>query len=558
MIAMSKTVDRLLVLGLDGATWSVLDPMRSRGLMPNLDSLLAGAAHGTLRSIIPPVTTAAWTTMMTGCGPARHGVFDHRYYDAAEGRMKVNHSGRIRVPTVWHLLSGAGRSIVSLNLPGLYPPIKVNGIVVSGMDAPHLPAALSAAPEFASRLAGEAPDYGLGYFWKRAPQTLEELTNNAKLTAQSFRGRADGGWLADRIVPDWSVLLVQFQNLDPFQHRVWPYLNVDETGVERYDWNNAAAEVIRGLDEAIGRLCELASKRGAGVMIVSDHGFGPCLGRIHVNRILVEAGVARLPGWAGLIGRRTFQAGDRLRLWGQKRDNPKARSASFDQSVTAQYPFDWKRTLAFAPHQDTAAMVYVNCAARHRGVKTAAPSMTPRQIDDARRAAAQALEAAKHPETGARLFPKIIETADAYQVDPTHEGYPDLIALPDDPYWVRTKLTSRTAWVEPDANLPGTHRPEGVVALADVGLPPGRNLKANLIDATPTILALLGLSVPAHIEGTPIVGSSKAAEASPAFTPFRHEEEEESIEGPHRRPFEYSSEEQEIIEQRLADLGYLE
>ena len=95
------------------------------------------------------------------------------------------------------------------------------------------------------------------------------------------------------------------------------------------------------------------------MMVVSDHGFGPCLGRIHVNRILVEAGVARLPGWAGLIGRRTFQAGDRLRLWGQKRDNPKARSASFDQSVTAQYPFDWKRTLAFAPHQDTAAMVYV-------------------------------------------------------------------------------------------------------------------------------------------------------------------------------------------------------
>ncbi len=50
---MSKTVDRLLVLGLDGATWSVLDPMRSRGLMPNLDALLSGAAHGTLRSIIP-------------------------------------------------------------------------------------------------------------------------------------------------------------------------------------------------------------------------------------------------------------------------------------------------------------------------------------------------------------------------------------------------------------------------------------------------------------------------------------------------------------------------
>ena len=76
--------------------------------------------------------------MMTGCGPARHGVFDHRYYDAAEGRMKVNHSGRIRVPTVWHLLAATGRSMVCLNVPGLYPPLNVPGIVVSGMDAPHL------------------------------------------------------------------------------------------------------------------------------------------------------------------------------------------------------------------------------------------------------------------------------------------------------------------------------------------------------------------------------------------------------------------------------------
>jgi predicted AlkP superfamily phosphohydrolase/phosphomutase len=556
---MPKTVERLVVLGLDGATWNVLDPMRQRRLMPNLDSLLARAAAGRLRSIVPPVTTAAWTTMMTGCGPARHGVFDHRYYDAAEGRMKVNHSGRIRVPTVWHLLSAAGRSVVSLNVPGLYPPIKVRGIVVSGMDAPHLEAALQAAPEFGARLQAEAPGYGLGYFWKRAPQSLEELTSSARLTAHSFRGRAEGGWLADRLVSDWSVLMVQFQNLDPFQHRVWPYLNVDETGVDRPEWNEAAAQVIRGLDEAIGRLCELADKRHAAVMVVSDHGFGPCLGRIHVNRILVQAGVARLPGWTGRIGRRTLQAFDRLRLWEQKRDNPSARSASFDQSVTAQYPFNWKRTLAFAPHQDTAAMVYVNCAERHRGMKTAAPRMTPRQIDDARAAAESALSSARHPDTGSQLFPQIIATAETYQLDPTREGYPDLIALPDEPYWVRTKLTAGTSWVEPDANLPGTHRLDGIVALAGAGLPPGRHLKAHLIDVTPTILALFGLPIPAHIEGKAFAGSNSPAESPlSSFTPVRRDPAEELLEGPHHKPFEYSVREQEIIEQRLADLGYLE
>ena len=53
---------RLMILGLDGATWTVLDPMRRLGLIPNLDSLFNRSAHGTLRSVIPPVTTAAWTS----------------------------------------------------------------------------------------------------------------------------------------------------------------------------------------------------------------------------------------------------------------------------------------------------------------------------------------------------------------------------------------------------------------------------------------------------------------------------------------------------------------
>src|SRR5262249_28732761 len=153
-------------------------------------------------------------------------------------------------------------------------------------------------------------------------------------------------------------------------------------------------------------------------LVVSDHGFGPCLGRVHVNRVLIDAGVARLPGMAGRLRRRARQARDHLRLWGAKRTDPGARSSSFDLSVAAQFPLDWKRTLAFAPHQDTAAMVYLNTTSRRAG----APLATPRQVDDARAATVQALADARHPETGVRLFPQIIEAAAAYGIDPAREG----------------------------------------------------------------------------------------------------------------------------------------
>ena len=545
---MSNNAQRLMILGLDGATWTVLDPMRKLGLMPNLDALLARSAHGTLRSIVPPVTTAAWTSLMTGCGPARHGVFDHRYYDLQSDQMKVNHSGRARVPTFWHLLSRSGRSVASLNVPGTFPPLDVKGVVVSGMDAPHLDAALSGSPEFAAKLRAEAPEYSLRYFWKRAPQSLDELKQNAALTCESFLGRAKGGLCADRFVPDWSALMVQFQNLDPFQHRVWNYLNVDQTGVDRPEWNQAARSVLKGLDDAVGVLLDLAVKRSATVLVVSDHGFGPCLGRVHINRILVDAGVARMPGLAGTLARRLRQGVENLRLWGAKRGDPKARSSSFDLSVKAQFPFDWKRTLAFAPHQDTAAMVYLNTTARRAN----APLTTPRQIDDARARAARALADARHPETGVPLFPQVIDTAEAYQVDPAREGYPDLIALPEENYWVRTKLTPGTAWVEPDANLPGTHRLEGIVAVAASGVPVGRTLQADLRDIAPTVLNFFGLAIPDHVEGKPLGCLGERP------TTVRCDPGTTVLNGPHRPEFEYTPEEQAIIEQRLADLGYLE
>src|SRR5262249_31172224 len=148
-------------------------------------------------------------------------------------------------------------------------------------------------------------------------------------------------------------------------------------------------------------------------------------------------------------------------------------------------------------------------------------------------------------------FPTVLSTAEEYSVDPAAQGYPDLIALPDEPYWVRTKLAPGKSWVEADPSLPGTHRPEGIVAFAGAGIIPGRTLQANLVDIAPTVLGLFGLPVPDYMEGRPL----------PCFTPpvtTRLDPPAPAINGPHQPQFDYTPEEQAIIEQRLADLGYLE
>ncbi len=547
--------ERLLILGLDGGTWTVFDPMIERGVMPNLKALRNASRWGSLLSCKPPVTSAAWTTMMTGCSPARHGVFDHRYFDLDADRMKVNHSGRVRVPTVWQQVSRAGGTVVSLNLPVTYPAPAVRGLIVSGMDAPHLEAATASAPWFHRQLVREVPDYHMRVLWKNAPRDRDEIRHNAEQTIRLFQARAEAALLADRSVSDWTTLMVQFQNLDPFQHRVWPWLNVDSTGIDNPPWNRAAEEVLRGLDRAIGRLCELACQRRAAVMAVSDHGFGPCRGRIHINRVLTQAGVARPHGTLGQVRHRLRQMRDRYAIWSAKRKDPEARVATYERSIAGQFPLDWRRTLGFAPHQDTGAMIYLN---RRSDRRPMAPLTQESQCQQALDEIEAAVAEARHPETGTPLFPERIRVAETYRVDPSREGYPDLIALPVEDYWVRTKLTPGDALIDPDPNLPGTHRPEGIVLLQAPGVIPEHAETADLRDVTPTILSLLGLPIPNTVEGSSLVRNiSRTNLGSVGREAIRHDRAEEPL-GSTPHAFEHSETDQALIEKRLADLGYLE
>ena len=57
---------RLLVIGLDGATFTLLHPWMEGGLLPHLREIRDNGVCGTVRSSIPPVTAPAWQCFMTG------------------------------------------------------------------------------------------------------------------------------------------------------------------------------------------------------------------------------------------------------------------------------------------------------------------------------------------------------------------------------------------------------------------------------------------------------------------------------------------------------------
>src|SRR3979409_1318657 len=66
----------VLLIGLDGATFDILDPLIESGVMPVLRDLIGSGVRATLQSTVPALTPPAWTSLVTGRGPGSHGIFD--------------------------------------------------------------------------------------------------------------------------------------------------------------------------------------------------------------------------------------------------------------------------------------------------------------------------------------------------------------------------------------------------------------------------------------------------------------------------------------------------
>ncbi|MCH7721016.1 MAG: alkaline phosphatase family protein, partial [Planctomycetes bacterium] len=85
--AFPPIAERILIIGLDGATFDALDPLLDEGRMPRLKQAIESGVSGRLRSTIPPMTPAAWTTFLTGRQPGAHGIIDFESYDVDPGQV---------------------------------------------------------------------------------------------------------------------------------------------------------------------------------------------------------------------------------------------------------------------------------------------------------------------------------------------------------------------------------------------------------------------------------------------------------------------------------------
>jgi len=542
-----QMTQKVLIIGLDGATFDVLNPLMDDGRLPRLKEAVESGASGILHSTVPPITPSAWTTFLTGKQPGSHGIIDFERYDVHTNKLSLNSTRCLdHVRNIWQILSDKGYRVGSVNVPMTYPPIPVNGFMVTGFETPG-PAAQFAYPaSLKPEILAKWPDPTLKAKWRRKVLGGDKLfAENIDYISRSFHQGAEmTRWCGDKF--GWDVLMVVFKLVDNLQHKVWKYID-PRWSDRRPQRCEMSKRCFQQMDVAVGNLLDYAKQHDAITLIVSDHGHGSLDGKVQPNLMLADWGYLKLKGGTAQGATRTRRILDRSR--GKTGRFARTGNIAHDLAV------DFSQTTACVMHAGMAGFLYINLEGR-QPTGIVKPERYEALRDELKARFLDKRCRVTDP-SGRTIHPFIEVHKPEELYDCPRKGrewLPDLMLVPHRCLAVVRKIRGRqpVRWLS-YRRLEGTHRPEGISIVTGPAIRRGATVEMNMVDCAQTILAMCGCPIPDDMEGrvatevfeTPPDVTSEAASGA---TCAKSEENDEA----------YSQEDLAKVTERLADLGYLE
>ncbi|MCI4339894.1 MAG: alkaline phosphatase family protein [Thermoplasmata archaeon] len=490
---MTRSARRFLVLGLDGATFDLLDPWMAAGELPFLRSLTERGLRAPLASVLPAKTIPAWYSFATGLDPGRLGIYGFTEPDGGPGRSKIVQTFR-PAEAFWDRLSRQGSTVGVVNFP-LRAGYPIHGFVLPGMltdDPPTYPEELRVNLQTAlgEPFAPELPPY--------------RDADRAAWMSLALRGVEQRGRASEILIGQFhpDFLFVLFRETDRVQHQHWSEL---DQPVER------VAEDLksfwRAVDAACARIDRVfrASGGPAVTLVVSDHGAGAARSEFFTNRWLLENGYLKFRNGGDRFRRRAvsrlLEASDRVPLARQvlrpvvDHLRHSARAEKFTKAVAGEATFegmreqiDWDQTVAYSfPVPEG---IYLNPYNPH--LTQAEGATIIREIrEKLSRYAPAHIEVFEPRElyggTPASNAPALLLRIDGMATDPRMDfSYP------------KPFLRQRPGFFYGS----GVHRMNGILLAAGDGVPHGREEEPrSLLDIAPTVLEGMGVPVPAGMSG---------------------------------------------------------
>ena len=443
---------KVLVIGLDGATWTLLDPWMNEGHFPNLKTLRDEGVSGDFFSVIPPLSPPAWTTAATGVNPGRHGIFDFFRMDPDSMTAYVETASSRRVPAVWTLLSENGRKVGTLNIPLSAPADPVNGFQIGGL--PHPDSTDFAYPEdLELRLRRE------GYRLDRMGEALipgqeEDLRDEI---LDTFRKRRATALALGEENPDLDLYWVVFTGTDRMQHFFWKFMEKEHPFHDPElagPFGDSILDLYREVDAAVGELVDQATRqaeaqnRELAVLVISDHGF------YGVHRAFRPQSYLRRP--------------------------PPGR-----EPITESYSIETNASMLFVPRRGREATGTLSSQEQSRTVD----EILERVLE------------ARDPRDGEAPVSYGARREDVYRGRYVDKG-PDLLFLARAPYYLINEEGDKEPFGTPEFSFSGHHDVRGILIARGPMFRRGRlEGRQGLLDLAPTLMHLCGDIVPGYMEG---------------------------------------------------------
>jgi predicted AlkP superfamily phosphohydrolase/phosphomutase len=504
-------VQRVLIIGLDGATLDLIEPWVQAGYLPTIGELMAQGGHSPLRSVYPVLSSAAWASFMTGMNPGKHGIYD--FVTREQGSyslrpvVRQNMAGR----SLWHILSARGLQVGVVNVPMTYPPEPVNGFLVSGLGTPSY-RDFTHPPELGKRLLQDGYRVNRRTFHQNPGDEQAFIDDtfdiSTRLTQATLRLMKE---------EPWDFFMVVYRDTDEMAHAFWSYM--DEThpahdAALAWPYRNAILDCYRRLDQSIKELLAVAGPETT-VLIISDHGTGPLYKDVFLNEWLRREGflvtqtpkstrraLARLGLTRANVSRTLRSLGlSRVERWIKDLLGERITALPRDTWGDFAEVIDWSRTTAYSYGYH--GQIYLNLMGREPQGTVAAGE----EFERLRAEISQALRRWTDPQDDQPVVSALYETDQVFHGP--HVGHaPDLVVVMRDLAYITRQgyefgYRPDVVLTDPLTHETGGHRLDGVLIACGPGLatinheaPP-----ASLMDIAPTVLHLLGCPVPEHMDG---------------------------------------------------------
>jgi predicted AlkP superfamily phosphohydrolase/phosphomutase len=532
--------EKIFVFGIDGATFSLINPWIEQGELPTLKSVMERGTAAVNYSTIPPISCPAWKSFATGMNPGKLGVFDLIGREPGTYNIQPSRADMVEVPDVWEILSANRYKVGVFNVPGTYPPRKLHGFVVSGMLGNP-----------------DAPDFTYPRELRSEIMNMIDIPYEVEVEQGA---RSPDEWVAAQYVntsmkvdvakyllgsKEWDFFIAVFYEVDRMQHAFWHYMDKDHPRYAPSHLEDTIKKSYKRMDSILKEFLDLLEDDTT-VIIVSDHGFGPIKGFFRLNQWLLSQKYLKLDE-ASM--KAFFDSVAQKFLKKNTQEQPLLQDQSSPSStIGGAYQIDWPNTKAYSIRIGN---VYLNV----RGREPQGIIEMGKEYEEVRNQLIEDLSNLVHPITKNPFKITIQKKEEVYSGKYFFEA-PDLLVSFEDsffgqgfgPMWVLEKE---------EGYATGGHRVDGIFLIS------GQNIKENqwidpisIYDVAPTILHLAGIAIPYEMDGrvlSPVFekGSNPASRdvvvAPPTPEPARESKDFEKYPG-----------DDEKVLKRLRDIGYLE